>query len=77
MKDATSASEEVCKFVCDDFHCFQNFVFVSGTGNDHFTATENQADNFGVIESINQPGGLFRFVLDFVEWEVECEVVEV
>ena len=32
---ANGGSKQVGKFVLDDFHCFQNFVFVTGSGDDH------------------------------------------
>jgi hypothetical protein len=77
MKGALRDSEEISKFVLDDFNSFQNFILVSCTGDDHFSTTENQADNLGIIEAINQTWELLRLVFNLVEWKVECEVVEV
>ena len=67
MKGATMVSEEVSKFVLDDFNCFQDFVLVSCTGNDHLSAAENQADNLGIIESIDESRELFWLVFNLIE----------
>jgi len=50
---------------------------VTCTGDNHFSAAENQADNLRIVKSVNQAWELFWFVLDLVEGQVEGEVVEV
>jgi hypothetical protein len=77
MKGATLASEKVSKFVLDDFNSFQNLVLVSSTGNDHLTATEDEADNLRIIKSIDESRELLRLVFNLVERKVEREVVEI
>ena len=77
MKDALKVSEEISKFVLDDFNSFQNLILVSCTGDYHLSTAENEANDLWIVKAIDQSRELLWFVFDFVEWKVECKIVEV
>jgi len=50
---------------------------VPSPGNDHLATAEDEADDFGIVESVDETGELLRLVLDLVERQMEGQIVEV
>ena len=50
---------------------------MSCTGDYHLSTAENEANDLWIVKAIDQSRELLWFVFDFVEWKVECKIVEV
>ena len=72
-----SVFQQICQFVLDDFHCFEDFVLVTCAGNHHLAAAENQADDLRIVKSVDEAWELLWLVFDLVERQVEGQVVQI
>ena len=63
--------KQIGQFVLDLLDGFENLVLVPSPGNDHLAAAEDEADDFGIVESVDESRELLGLVLDLVERQVE------
>ena len=61
-------SEKIGQFVLNEQNCFEDLGLVTSSCDNHLARTENQTDDFGIVEPVNESRELLWLVLNLVKW---------